>query len=92
MSDPAPRKQRIVLCTGQYCNLGRRADRLYKKLSPLVAEVNAGQRPPICKLETANCLSMCAVGPNLVIYPGEHIFNGVEEDQIESIFNEHVKK
>ncbi|MBK8022890.1 MAG: (2Fe-2S) ferredoxin domain-containing protein [Chloroflexi bacterium] len=85
-------RQRIVLCTGQYCNLGRRADRLHRKLTPLVMTYNNGQRPPPCKLETANCLSMCATGPNLIIYPGEKIYNDVQEDQIEAIFHEHIDR
>ncbi|NUQ04600.1 MAG: hypothetical protein HUU31_12010 [Anaerolineae bacterium] len=39
-------KLRIVLCTGQYCNLGRRAEKLHRRLAPLVSAYNAGERPP----------------------------------------------
>ncbi|MBL8133557.1 MAG: (2Fe-2S) ferredoxin domain-containing protein [Anaerolineae bacterium] len=85
-------KLRIVLCTGQYCNLGRRAEKLHRRLAPLVSAYNSGERPPPCKLETANCLSMCAVGPNLVVYPGEKVYNGVTEAQIETIFQQATTK
>lgn len=69
----APRKIRVVLCMGEYCNLGRRADAIYQAVAPLIRAANENGVP--VKLETARCLSMCAVGPNLVIYPDDLVFN-----------------
>jgi (2Fe-2S) ferredoxin len=86
-----PRRKRIVVCRGQYCNLGRRADKLLKRLEVLVDEVNGDQYPKPVKLETANCLSMCGAGPNLVIYPAGVVCNGVEEAMLEAIADAHLR-
>jgi (2Fe-2S) ferredoxin len=83
-------KYRVVLCMGEYCNLGRRADRLYKVLQPMVAARNAGQAVPLARLETARCLSMCGRGPNLVIYPDDAVYNNVQEADLHSILDRHL--
>jgi (2Fe-2S) ferredoxin len=69
---------------GEYCSLGRRADKLYKQLQPALA----GQ--PCYKLETARCLSMCAIGPNLVIYPDDLVFNKLDETQLAAVIRDHL--
>ena len=92
MSDaPSPKRKRVVVCRGQYCNMGRRADKLLKVLEPLLDEVNGDQYPKPVKLEIANCLSMCGAGPNIVIYPEGVVCNGVDETMLEAIVNAHVK-
>lgn len=86
MSEQAPvRRTRIVLCRGQYCNMGRRADTLYKRLETLVDELNGDQYPKPFKLEIANCLSMCGAGPNLIIYPAGTAFNAVTVEMLDDI-------
>jgi (2Fe-2S) ferredoxin len=92
MTTNPPRRQRLVLCRGQYCNMGRRADKLLKRLETLVDEVNGDQYPNPIKLEIANCLSMCGNGPNLIIYPEGIVFNGVEESALERIVADHLKE
>jgi (2Fe-2S) ferredoxin len=79
-----PRRKRIVLCMGAYCGMDNRAKRLLRQLEPHLI----GQR--CYKLETANCLSMCAVGPNVVIYPDNLIFNGVTEARLAEIIRDHI--
>ncbi len=69
---------------GEYCNLGRRADKLYKQLQPALI----GQ--PCYKLETARCLSMCGSGPNLVIYPEDLVFNRLDEGKLADLMREHL--
>ena len=92
MSDaPSPKRKRVVVCRGQYCNMGRRADKLLKRLEIVVDAINGDQYPKPVKLEIANCLSMCGAGPNIVIYPEGVICNGVDETILETIVNEHVK-
>lgn len=86
-----PRRKRIVLCRGQYCNMSRRADGLYRRLELLVDELNGDQYPKPIKLETANCLDMCGAGPNLVIYPEGVVCNGVTEAMLEEILSQHVR-
>lgn len=93
MSDPdAPRQLRLVLCRGHYCNLSRRADRLYGRLETLVRQMNESQQMTSVKLETANCLSVCGAGPNLIVYPAHDVFNAVELDQLEAILARYVPK
>lgn len=89
--DSGTKKYRIVLCGGQYCNMSRRADKLYKKLETLVDALNGDQYPKPVKLEIANCLSMCGAGPNLVIYPENVICNGVSEADLEAILAQNLK-
>lgn len=91
----SPRKKtRIVLCIGVYCNLSRRADTLYKRLAPQIDALNDHVWPPCLKLETANCLSMCAVGPNLVIYRADGspalTFNHLDEAGLDALIAAHL--
>jgi NADP-reducing hydrogenase subunit HndC len=92
MTDLAPRKIRVVLCRGQYCNMSRLSDALLKRLEPLIDSVNGDLYPRPVKLEIANCLSLCGAGPNLVIYPANIVFNHVEPDMLLDIVEQHVRR
>ena len=87
----SPKRKRVVVCRGQYCNMGRRADKLLKRLEVLVDDINGDQYPKPVKLEIANCLSMCGAGPNIVIYPEGVICNGVDESTMEKILEAYVR-
>lgn len=89
--EPPARKKRVVLCCGQYCNMDGRADRLYKRLSALVDEINGDVYPRPIKLEIASCLSLCGAGPNLIIYPGALTYNGVTAAMLDQIVDEHLR-
>jgi (2Fe-2S) ferredoxin len=91
MSSSARPKYRVVLCMGEYCNLGRRADKLYKALQPMIAERNEGRETPLARLETARCLSMCGRGPNLVIYPDDSMYHNTQEADLKDILDRHLK-
>lgn len=92
MSDrPNPKRKRLVVCRGQFCNMGRRADKLLKRLEVAVEEVNGGLYPKPLKPEIASCLSMCGAGPNMVIYPEGVVYNGVDEAMLETIIRDHLK-
>jgi (2Fe-2S) ferredoxin len=84
-------RKRFVLCMGVYCNLGRRADTLYKHLQPLLDDINDGQFPPPNKLEIAQCLSMCGEGPNMVIYPDNVSFNNLSEDNLDGVIEKALR-
>ncbi len=92
MSDNTPRRQRIVLCRGQYCNIGRRADRLCGLLEEALSESNGDQYPKPVKLEIANCLSMCGAGPNLVLYPEGAAFNHVDDAALQRFIQTYLKR
>lgn len=87
---PPRARRRVVLCMGEYCNLGQRAATLYKTLQPRIAELNGDSYPPCIKLETARCLSMCGQGPNMVIYPEDAVFNRLNEAKLEQALLEHL--
>jgi NADH:ubiquinone oxidoreductase subunit F (NADH-binding)/(2Fe-2S) ferredoxin len=38
------------------------------------------------------CFGLCALGPHILIYPGEILYSGVSEENIQEIFEEHVMK
>lgn len=90
----SPRKKtRIVLCIGVYCNLDRRADRLYRRLAPQIDALNGDSWSPCLKLERANCLSLCAVGPNLIIYLADGTaltFNQLDEAGLDALIAAHL--
>jgi (2Fe-2S) ferredoxin len=72
--------------------MSRRADKLLQRLEVLIDDINGDQYPKPVKLETANCLSMCGAGPNLMIYPDAIACNGVEEAMLEEIVNAHLRE
>jgi (2Fe-2S) ferredoxin len=88
MLNGKPARSRIVLCRGQYCNIGRRADLLYEYLQVLVDDAVGDQRPRPIKLEIANCVDHCGGAPVIVLYPSGEVFSEVTEDQLESIVNQ----
>lgn len=83
---------RIVLCRGEYCNLGRRSDALIPRLRAAVDAVNATRPdgPPCVSFRTANCLSMCGKGPNLVVYPEDDVFNALDAESLELVIARYV--
>ncbi|HLV36912.1 MAG TPA: (2Fe-2S) ferredoxin domain-containing protein [Spirillospora sp.] len=85
-----PKRRRVVLCMGQYCSMGGRAKQLYRLLEAQVAEINGDQFPGPVKLETANCLSMCGAGPNLMLYPEARAVNELDEEKLNSIIQQYL--
>lgn len=78
---------RIVLCRGEYCNLGYRSDALIPRLQAAVDAANATRTdgPPCASFRTANCLSMCGKGPNLVVYPEDDVYNALDAARLETL-------
>ncbi len=93
MSDaPPPKRTRIVVCRGQYCNLGRRADTFYKRIEEAIREVDGDHYPPSIKLETANCMSMCGSAPNIGVFPAVGLFPEMTDEKLEQFIDKIVKK
>jgi (2Fe-2S) ferredoxin len=90
MSEQPLKKVRVVVCRGQYCNMSRRADAILNALEPQIDALNGDAYPRPVKLEIANCLSMCAAGPNVVVYPQPTILNGVRAEDVGTIVEEHI--
>ena len=89
-SDAGKPRHRIVVCRGEYCNIGRRGDKLFARLSAAVDEANAAD--PLCaSARQVNCLDMCAVGPNLIVYPEDAVFNQVDADKLEQVIEKFIR-
>jgi (2Fe-2S) ferredoxin len=61
-------------------------------LETAVAAINADCSPakrPI-KLEIARCLSMCAIGPNCVVYPDDVAYNKLDEATLKMLIADHL--
>jgi (2Fe-2S) ferredoxin len=87
-----PKRQRVVLCMGQYCNMNRRAKPLYALLDTEINEINGDAFPGPVKLEIANCLSMCGAGPNLMLYPQAQAVNGLDEAKLKRVIQDYLKQ
>jgi (2Fe-2S) ferredoxin len=91
MDEPLPRRVRIVLCMGEYCNMGRRADAIFRVLNPLVNEHNRDlPRSARVRFETARCLSMCGKGPNCVVYPDDRAYSRLDPESALEIAREYL--
>src|SRR5688572_10041562 len=91
MTNPNLPAHRIVLCRGEFCNLGRRADILHKRLQEAVNEANTACATPCVSLRTANCLSMCGAGPNMVVHPEDDVYNRLDPATLEGVIEKYVK-
>lgn len=80
----------LVLCRGLYCNMDRRADKLYRAIKPLIEDFNRDHEPLRIRLQTANCLNHCEHGPNCVIHPGGHVYTGLTPDRLKAIVAEQI--
>ncbi len=90
MSDhPTPaRPPRVLVCIGSDCNASGMGKRIYARLEALLEDYDYFNPPFL--LRTANCFDMCADGPNMVIYPGNRRFNGLDEDRALAIVRREV--
>jgi (2Fe-2S) ferredoxin len=88
-SGTPPHKRRIVLCMGPYCNQGWQAEVFYERLQRALGDPGPSwmTHKPIT-WETANCLSMCGAGPNLVIYPDELCYHHLNPRLLEDILQQ----
>ncbi|NLX08582.1 MAG: (2Fe-2S) ferredoxin domain-containing protein [Chloroflexi bacterium] len=86
-----PARRRIVLCMGPFCNQGGRAERFYARLREVLGDPMPAfmARGPVT-WETANCLSMCGAGPNLIVYPEDIVYNFLDDETLEQVITEYV--
>src|SRR5947209_8127037 len=85
-----PRKRRLVLCMGAYCNRGGQAEPLYEMLRQRLGEIMPAwtARDKMLRWEIANCLSMCGAGPNIVVYPEDTAHHYVDEAALDRLLQE----
>lgn len=81
-------RQHVFICTnGPYCCFDGDTEGLLKRLKQRVAEAGlAGQ----VRINRAGCLNQCGHGPNLVVYPEGVWYCGVQADDADAIFEQHI--
>ncbi len=78
-----------MLCMGQHCNQGGRAEPFYERLRQAFGEIApAWGAPRPVRWEIANCLSMCDDGPNLVIYPERICYHHLDQELLDRIIED----
>lgn len=77
---------RIVLCMGAFCNQGGQAEPLAAVLQTALGNPCPAfmARGPL-HWETANCLSMCGAGPNLIVYPDDRAYHALTPSSLRAI-------
>ena len=81
-------RKHVFICTyGPYCGFDGDTEGLMKRLKQRVAE--AGLRDEV-RINRAGCLNQCGHGPNVVVYPDDVWYCGVQIDDADELFEEHL--
>jgi (2Fe-2S) ferredoxin len=81
-------RKHVFICTyGPYCGFDGDTEGLLKRLKQRVAE--AGLRDEV-RINRAGCLNQCGHGPNVVVYPDDVWYCGVQAGDADEIFEEHL--
>lgn len=90
MSDPKPRRPRVILCMGDDCNAEGRATPFFERLKEVLgAPTTFGSQAPI-KFEISTCLDHCEEGPNMVMYPNPCWFHHLDMATLETAIAEKI--
>ena len=81
-------RKHVFICTyGPYCGFDGDTEGLLKRLKQRVAE--AGLRDEV-RINRAGCLNQCGHGPNVVVYPDDVWYSGVQIEDADELFDEHL--
>ena len=81
-------RKHVFVCTyGPYCCFDGDTEGLLKRLKQRVAE--AGLRDEV-RINRAGCLNQCGHGPNVVVYPDDVWYCGVQIEDADELFDEHL--
>lgn len=81
-------RQHVFICTaGPYCCFDGDTEGLLKRLKQRVAEAGLAEE---VRINRAGCLNQCGHGPNLVIYPEDVWYCGVQASDADAIFEQHI--
>lgn len=81
-------QKHVFICTyGPYCGFDGDAEGLLKRLKQRVAE--AGLRDEV-RINRSGCLNQCGHGPNVVVYPEDVWYCGVQAADADALFEEHL--
>jgi (2Fe-2S) ferredoxin len=81
-------KKHVFICTyGPYCWYDGDTEALLKRLKRRVAE--AGLKDEV-RINRSGCLNQCGHGPMVVVYPDDVWYAGVQPDDADQLFDEHI--
>ena len=81
-------RKHVFICTyGPYCGFDGDTEGLLKRLKQRVAE--AGLKDEV-RINRAGCLNQCGHGPNVVVYPDDVWYCGVQIEDADELFEEHL--
>lgn len=93
MPDQPPKaaRRRFVLCLGIHCNQGKNAEPLAERLTQQFGDpVPAFMARQPVTWEAASCLSMCGLGPNMVVYPEGEAYHALDLAALERLLDEYL--
>ncbi len=81
-------RMHILICGGAECKLSNSVA-LRDKFNSEIKRLNLGDD---IKTLLTGCFGLCALGPHVLIYPGETLYSGVKLDDITEIVEQHIAK
>ncbi len=81
-------RMHILICGGADCKESNSLN-LRDKFNEEITKYNLGND---IKTILTGCFGLCALGPHVVIYPGETLYSGVKVEDIAEIVEQHIVK
>ena len=81
-------KMHILICGGPECR-NSKSKQIRDKFNEEIKRLNLGDD---IKTILTGCFGLCALGPHVLIYPGEKLYSGIKLDDIPEIVEQHIAK
>ncbi|MCK4552395.1 MAG: NADH-quinone oxidoreductase subunit F, partial [Tenericutes bacterium] len=81
-------RMHILICGGSECRKSNSRE-IRDKFNIEIKRLNLGDD---IKTILTGCFGLCALGPHVLIYPGEILYSGIKLDDITEIVEEHIAK
>jgi (2Fe-2S) ferredoxin len=82
-----PYRYHVFPCTGKSCGL-ERGEALAARFKELLPD----RKDLGIRISASRCQGMCKKGPNVCVYPEGVVYHGVDESDVESIVEEHLRR
>jgi NADP-reducing hydrogenase subunit HndC len=82
-----PFRYHVFPCTGKSCGAdhGEALAKRFKELLPDRKDLRI-------RISASRCQGMCAIGPNVAVYPEGVVYHGVELADVDAIVEEHLRR
>jgi len=81
-------RMHILICGGTECK-ETNSLAIRDKFNSEIERLNLGSE---IKTILTGCFGLCALGPHVVIYPGETLYSGIKVDDVTEIVEQHIAK